>query len=835
MTTTNKLLIVAVVAVSLFFLGRKSGDWGTDQPEDSTGAASAESTGAEVATLWTCPMHPQIKLPDAGDCPICGMDLVPMTASGDDNPRRYSMTPAAKRLASIEVTPVVRKNLTRPVRMVGKIDFDETLVQSISAWVAGRLDRLFVDYTGVSVRAGDHLVWLYSPELLTAQEELLSAKDRLIATQGEASVFLADSNRRAYTSARDKLILWGLTPQQVDEIETRGTAEDHMTITSPSSGVIIDKLLDQGAYVKTGTPIYRVADLTRLWVRLDAYEQDLSWLRYGQTVVLEVEALPGESFEGRVSFIDPVVHDHTRTAKIRVIVDNEDGRLKPGMFVRAVAMSRIGGGGRVLDRGLAGKWVGPMHPEIVKDGPGQCDVCGMDLLRAEDLGMASEAPPITERPLVVPSSALLITGKRAVVYVEVPGQDRPTYEGREVSIGPRAGDEYLVFSGLTEGERVVVNGAFRIDSAMQIQAKPSMLSMPGDLVGISGPEARLFRASLTPIYEAYFVLQSALAGDDFDAAHSALGDLREAFNGPVATGILNAQRTTWSEERSLAVSALEGAADAEELEALRTAFGDLSTAVVSIAREFGHDGEGGFYEVFCPMAFDNRGAPWLQTSETVRNPYFGAAMSGCGDIRAEHPASSAQPSNGHAVQIDREHNEDGAAASQDDPHAGHGAPSAEDAKNAGDGAATRPEPAGQDQADVYRSYLSLQAALATDDLAAARSRATELAESVKQAHHSAQPRSAEVLARMSATLELLDATATIEGLRSSFGSLSADLLALEALGGNPLGETLKLVHCPMAFDFEGADWVQSGDVVKNPYFGAEMQSCGSVKRDLEKN
>jgi membrane fusion protein, copper/silver efflux system len=835
MTTTNKLLIVAVVAVSLFFLGRKSGDWGSSQPEDSAGAASAESTDAAVATLWTCPMHPQIKLPDAGDCPICGMDLVPMTATGDDHPRQFSMSPAAKELARIEVAPVVRKNLTRPVRMVGKIDFDETLVRTISAWVAGRLDRLFVDYTGVSVRAGDHLVWLYSPELLTAQEELLSAKDRLKATQGEASVFLADSNRRAYTSARDKLILWGLTPEQVDEIEIRGTAEDHMMITSPSSGVITAKLLDQGAYVKTGTPIYRIADLTRLWVRLDAYEQDLGWLRYGQTVVLEVEALPGESFEGRVSFIDPVIHDHTRTAKVRVIVDNQDGRLKPGMFVRAVAMSRIGGGGRVLDPGLAGKWVGPMHPEIVKDGPGQCEVCGMDLLRAEELGMAPEVPSITERPLVVPSSALLITGKRAVVYVEVPGQDRPTYEGREVSIGPRAGDQYLVLSGLAEGERVVVSGAFRIDSDMQIQAKPSMLSMPAEGVGLSGPEALLFRASLTPIYEAYFTLHSALAGDDFDAARAALGGLRDAFKGPVAISIPSAQRTTWSEERSLALSALEGAAGAESLEALRSAFGDLSTAVLSIAREFSHDGDADFYEVFCPMAFDNRGAAWLQTSETVRNPYFGAAMSGCGDIRAEYPPSSAQPSDGPSGQADREGNGDGAAAAQDDPHAGHNVSSADDTKNAVAGTATRPEPAGQEQAAVYRSYLALQVALATDDPAAARSRATELAESVKQAHHGAQPRSTEVLARMAATLEALDATATIDRLRSDFRSLSVDLLALEALGGNPLGETLKLVHCPMAFDFEGADWVQSGDVVKNPYFGAEMQSCGSVKRNLEQN
>lgn len=806
MNTTHKLLIAIVVASGLFLLGRQSVGSGTEEAPPTD--ASSDSGSVEV-TLWTCPMHPQIKLPDLGDCPICGMDLVPMTSGGDDDPRQLVMSPAAKELARIEVEPVIRKNLTRPVRMVGKVDYDETLIRTISAWVAGRLDRLFVDYTGIKVVAGDHLVSLYSPELLTAQEELLSARERLRTTQGEASTFLSASNQRAYQAARDKLTLWGLTAAQVDEIETRGTAEDHMLITSPSSGVVIAKLLDQGAYVKTGTPIYRIADLKRLWVRLDAYEQDLSWLRYGQTVLLEVEALPGRSFEGRVSYVDPYIHEHTRTAKVRVIVDNEDGRLKPGMFVRAVAMSRIGSGGRVLDRGLAGKWVSPMHPEVVKDGPGQCDVCGMDLVPAAELGLVDELPADEERPLVVSVSSVLVTGKRAVVYVEVPGRDRPTYEGREVVLGPRAGDEYLVFSGLEEGELVVRHGAFRIDSAMQIQAKPSMMSMPGEPHVLRGPEAQAFHRSLEPVFDAYFGMQTALAADDFDAARAFLPVLRESLAAPVAAGLPADRRTIWLEDMGLARGALERAQQASDISGLRAAFEGLSTALLSVVRELGHDGSATLFEVHCPMAFDNRGAAWLQNSDTVRNPYFGESMLSCGDVRTNFSARSAE-----AV----------------DPHAAHRAGSTE---SAGDSEHVQVDHEGP-LADVFRAYLRLQVALADDDLGAARDAAAKLADELRTAHEAAETQVAAVLEKQSAALESLDEAAGFEGLRSAFRALSIELLSLESLVGNPLGADLRLVHCPMAFDFEGADWIQAGDVVNNPYFGAEMLRCGSVKRALER-
>ncbi len=239
---------------------------------------------------------------------------------------------------------------------------------------------------------------------------------------------------------------------------------------------MIEKLKQEGDRVRTGDRIYTVADLSHLWVQMDAYESDLAWLRYGQKVEFTTEAYPGEVFKGKIAFIDPVLNKETRTVKVRVNVSNEDGRLKPEMFVRAVVQSRVASGGRILDASLAGKWISPMHPEIVKDEPGNCDICGMPLVRAETLGYVTAEPSDSAKPLVIPVSAALLTGTRAIVYVQVPDAEEPTYNGREIVLGPRAGDYYLVKAGLKEGELVVTNGNFKLDSALQISAKPSMMT-----------------------------------------------------------------------------------------------------------------------------------------------------------------------------------------------------------------------------------------------------------------------------------------------------------------------------------------------------------------------
>lgn len=815
MKTTNKVLILSAAAIALFAFGRSSVGWGTVSEADAQQEHVHEESEAEEPALWTCPMHPQIKLPEFGACPICGMDLVEMTGGGDDNPRQLVMSPASKALARIAAEPVRRKNVTRPVRMAGKVDYDETAVRTISAWVAGRIDRLYVDYTGVRVSEGDHLVWLYSPDLLTAQEELISAKARLSATAGESSEFLASSNRTAYSSAREKLLLWGLTEEQVAEIEARGTASDRVMLTSPTTGVVIDKMLDEGAYVQTGTHIYRVADLSQLWLRLDAYEQDLAWLRYGQPVVVEVEALPGETFEGTISYIDPYIHEHTRTAKVRVNVDNVDGRLKPGMFVRAVASARLGAGGAVLDRYLAGKWISPMHPEVVKDAPGPCDVCGMPLVRAEDLGLVPDVPSTSERPLVVPSSAVLVTGKRAVVYIEVSGTDKPTYEGREVVLGPRAGDEYMVLAGLSEGERVVTHGAFRIDSSMQILAKPSMMTVAGERASASGPEATVFRASLAPLFQGYLGAQTGLANDDFAAAKAALDGMLPHLEGISAAGLSPDLRALWEEESAVLADSLPSAAGAEGIEALRTSFLAVSRAMLAIVRASGHDESTILTEAYCPMAFDDTGASWLQSGDDVLNPYFGASMLRCGEIREEfvpHSAPAAPSEGGHAAM-----GHDHGAAPENEPM------EVADARSP--------------LAAVFSTYLTLQEQLASDEAGSAHMTLQVLLNDVvaATADDTLSSVTERRLHKMHSALLKVAASSDIEADRSTFHVLSEHVLAIEQEAGNPLSRALHVVHCPMAFDDTGASWLQAEGVTANPYFGASMLRCGSVTREVASN
>jgi Cu(I)/Ag(I) efflux system membrane fusion protein len=445
------------------------------------GAADGE-VHAEAATAqkWYCSMHPQIIGDNPGLCPICEMDLIPMPQDmvAEAAPRELAVSEAAAKLMAIQVSPVERRFVASEVRMVGKVDYDETRVKHITAWVPGRLDRLYVDFTGTRISKGDHLVYLYSPELLSAQAELLQAARAVSAMDQGGSDYVRRSTTGTLDAARQKLRLLGLTAEQVSQIVESGEPLTHLTIYSPIGGVVIQKMANEGMYVQTGTHIYTVADLSQIWVKLEAYESDLAWIRYGQEVEFSTEAYPGEPFKGRISFIDPVLDPKTRTVKVRVDVPNRDGKLKPEMFVRAVVRSQIAQGGTVMDPDMAGKWICPMHPSVVRPQSGQCDLCGMDLVTTESLGyVVAETPQ--QAPLVIPDSAPLVTGRRAVVYVRKPDTELPTFEGREVVLGPRAGGYYLVTSGLQEGEQVVTHGNFKIDSALQIQARPSMMNPAG--------------------------------------------------------------------------------------------------------------------------------------------------------------------------------------------------------------------------------------------------------------------------------------------------------------------------------------------------------------------
>ncbi|MEN8126995.1 MAG: efflux RND transporter periplasmic adaptor subunit [Planctomycetota bacterium] len=464
-------IILLLVAAVVFFVG---GYMLRGLRTDQQGAGTQQV----AKTVWTCSMHPQVREDKPGKCDFCAMDLIPLEPdSGDGSGERMiTFSEGATKLMEIQTHSVEQKTLSHRVRLVGKIALDETRTKTITAWVPGRIERLFVDYTGIVVRPGDHMVELYSPDLITAQTEFLQSVKSAGQLDG-SSELVADSIRQTLRAAREKLLLLGLTEEQITDIETAGEPLDRLTIYAPIGGVVIDKKATEGAYVKTGTPIYTIADLSKLWVLLDAYESDLPWIQYGQSVEFSAQSLPGEVFTGRVSFIDPVLNDRTRSVKVRAVVDNPAGKLKPNMLVSAFVETPVAEQGAAMTAELAGKWICPMHGEIVKDKAGTCDICGMDLVTAESLGHAGQTD--ASPPLVVPASAVLVTGRaldKAVVYVQVEGADKPTFIGKEITLGPRAGDYYVVRSGLMAGEQVVTNGNFKIDSEMQIQTKPSMMA-----------------------------------------------------------------------------------------------------------------------------------------------------------------------------------------------------------------------------------------------------------------------------------------------------------------------------------------------------------------------
>ena len=630
--STGAVVVMIVAAFALGFWVR-----GGDSKQPIEGAATRPA-GSEAAgpQLYTCSMHPQVRLPDPdAKCPICFMNLIPVMADdgGAGGERRLVLTDAAIKLARIDTTRVARFFPTAEVRLFGKLTYDQSRVARITAYFAGRLDRLFVDYVGMPIREGDHLAEIYSPELLAAFEELRLA--RLAVDQSRSqSELVRSTSRLTVEAARDKLRLFGLTPEQIQAAEHGEMTGDRFTVYSPIGGVVTHLAALQGDYVRTGTPIATVADLSRLWLELEAYESQLPLLRWGQPVTFTVTAHPGESFAGVISFIAPFVDDRTRTAAVRVTIDNSDGRLKPGMFATAVARMQLAADGRVVSDALAGKWVGPMHPEIVKDGPGVCDVCGMDLVRAEDMGIAGDPTPYVQ-PLVVPKTAVLVTGTRAVVYVLVPDTVKPTYEGREIVLGPRAGDLYIVRAGLAEGDEVVTNGVFKIDSAMQIAAKPSMM-MPttrnaAEPVRDAVPEH--FVAGLDPVYAAYLAAQRALASDDLDGFTVATGDMDRAIDLVDTGGLASGSLGKWRQ----AVSRLTVDPPPADIASARRVFERMSQAAIDLEKRFGHHGTQTWHVAFCPMAFDNAGAVWLQRGAVIDNPYFGSSMLRCGSIRATLP------------------------------------------------------------------------------------------------------------------------------------------------------------------------------------------------------
>lgn len=540
------------------------------------GRPAAPQDAAAEATDYTCSMHPSVHLDTPGACPLCGMDLVPASTIAAPTDA-VVWSDRARTLARLRTATVIRQDAAADVHLLGRIEPAETTQRTVTTWIGGRIDRLYVNTTGERVRRGQVLATLYSPEVYSAHQDLLTAQAQ-VARQADAPQAVQDAVTEARDAARQRLRLLGVPDAELARMEAADTPTRSVPIRSPFSGTVIDRLATEGAYVDTGALLYRVADLGTLWVQLDAYERDLAQLAVDQSVSLRVDALPGERFEGRVAFIEPTVDARLRRARVRVEVDNADGRLRPGMFAEAEVSST----------------------------------------------------PDDTAPLVIPDTAPLFTGRRTVVYVETSTAQGHVYQPRTVRLGPKLGDVYPVVSGLSEGQKVVTRGAFAIDADLQIRGGPSL--MAPDAVPTAAPDpvqlTTVEQAALGPVLETYLAVQRALAEDDHPAAVSAAATLATQVSATTLPG------SAWPDLSPTLRRHAEALAASAAIETARGAFEPLSAAVETLLATYGNPLKAPVHVAFCPMANGNTGAWWVQQGEVVDNAYFGAMMRRCGEIKA---------------------------------------------------------------------------------------------------------------------------------------------------------------------------------------------------------
>ncbi len=365
--------------------------------------------------IWTCSMHPQIRVDHPGKCPICAMDLITVAESGgtkiDSNAVHFSKE--AAELANVATSIVSRQKPMKEVRLYGKVQADERLLQNQVAHIGGRIEKLLVNFTGEPVHKGQLLAMIYSPDLITAQQELIEAA-KSKQTQPEI-----------YHAAMEKLMQWMLTDRQIAQIEKLGKVKTNFEVYSNTSGIVTARRVNTGDHVSEGSVLYDIANLSSIWVLFDAYESDLPFLKVGNSISFSLQALPGTKFTANIQFIDPVIDPVNRVAKVRVEVHNAGGKLKPEMFATGVVKANL---------------------NEFKD------------------------------KLVIPRSAVLWTGKRSIVYVKQPDTQEINFKMREIELGPMLGNSYVVLGGLNHGEEIVTDGTFSVDAAAQLGGKPSMMN-----------------------------------------------------------------------------------------------------------------------------------------------------------------------------------------------------------------------------------------------------------------------------------------------------------------------------------------------------------------------
>lgn len=586
MKKSNKITIVIaiitlVVGIGLGALFFNSGEENKHQHENNS--ETAQQT-------WTCSMHPQIRKNEAGQCPICGMDLIPLNnETAGDNPMEVKMSPTAMQLANIQTSVIKTQKPIKEVRMNGKIKADERLVYSQSSHIQGRVEKLLVNFTGESVRKGQVLAYLYSPDLVTAQEELFEANK------------IKESQPALFQAAKTKLMNWKLTENQVNNILETGKLQNQFPVLADVNGVVLNKRVNLGDYIQKGQPLFEVANLSKVWALFDVYEADIPWVKVGNSVSFTVQSLPGEEFKGKITFIDPTINPNTRVATARLEIDNSKGKLKPDMFVTGIAQNPIKN--------------------------------------------QNEA-------LIVPKSAVMWTGERSVIYIKHTSAAGISFMMREITLGAALGNGYIVEKGLEGGEEIATNGTFSIDAAAQLAGKPSMMNPEGAAAtmghnhgNMSAPKpaaspakeitvGNSVKTALSPLFDDYFQLKEALVKDDFGNSKKYASTLLKKLNKINMSIFKGSAHDAWMQQSSALKKVLIAIEKEEIIEGVRKHFIPLSNQFIQLAKTF-NPLNSKLYILHCPMANNNTGADWISKSDEILNPYYGASMLTCGNVKEE--------------------------------------------------------------------------------------------------------------------------------------------------------------------------------------------------------
>ncbi|MBU1014454.1 MAG: efflux RND transporter periplasmic adaptor subunit [Bacteroidetes bacterium] len=565
----------------------------------STESTTHEHSDAEK-TIWTCAMHPQIRMDKSGDCPICGMDLIPLKSSNVEiDDQAIEMSESAMKLAEVQTSIVSRGQASKEVLLYGKIQVDERLKQSQTAHVPGRIEKLLINVTGEQVKKGQLIARIYSPELVTAQKELIEA------------LSLKDKYPALVEAAREKLRNWKLSKDQINEIEQSGNVSSTFEIFANTSGIVVSRKVNEGDYINKGAVLFDVVDLSKVWGIFDAYESDLNWISMDQNVEFTSQAIPGKTFTGKITFIDPIINATTRTAGIRIEMNNSEMLLKPEMFINGIIHSTL------------------------KENADQ---------------------------LTIPQTAVLWTGTRSVVYVKIPETEHASFKLREITLGAAMKNTYVVLEGLTEGEEIVTNGTFSIDAAAQLAGKTSMMNPTGGIGSIPHDMSKMnadsekqteqskpkmdmnpkpmnvpsgFKSQLGEVVESYLTLKDAfVATDEKLAVASAKLTLEQL--GKVEMSLLKGDsHNLWMKEMKSIEENLKGIISMQGIEMKRSHFELVSDHLTIAIKSFGFvlKNKNTIYVQFCPMAFDNKGAFWLSADEEINNPYFGDMMLRCGETK----------------------------------------------------------------------------------------------------------------------------------------------------------------------------------------------------------